>query len=119
MHTAKPVTTGAHPDEFGPPIYPSDEDSNAAHPAREKRAEARHLIDAIVQTAIKKWMEESEFGGNVDASGGTVTIGAWATDGELATYRYEFDENGGIHIWDEAGGEERPEELADVPDADR
>lgn len=76
MHTANPLTNGAHRGEFGPPIYPSDEDPNAAHPAREKAAEARHLIGAIVQTAIKKWMEESEFGGNVGASAGTVIVGA-------------------------------------------
>jgi hypothetical protein len=97
----------------------SDTKTATTSTPRDQKAKARHLTDAILESAMSKWQEENEFGGNVDTTARTVSIGTASEGwGELATYRYEFDAFGNIHLWNEEEGEKRPEELDYEPDTD-
>jgi hypothetical protein len=84
---------------------------------REQLFQRRTLESTILEAAMDKWREENEFGGDVDTESRTVTVGDFGGAFDIrTTYRYGFDENGGLHLWNEEDGEEAPEELADTPD---
>lgn len=87
---------------------------------RKQLFKRRTLECAIIDAAEEKWREENEVGGFTDKEAGTVTIGTHGGDlGEpLATYRYGFDAEGNLLLWNEEEGEEAPAELADEADSD-
>lgn len=78
---------------------------------REPAAQRRALEDAIFEAAKARWLEAHEFGADVDPKTRTVTVGPM---GEGVDYRYGFDANGYVHVWDEENGEEAPADVTDT-----
>lgn len=87
-------------------------ETNVKMSAEEQAFQSRAIEGTILEAAMEKWREENEFGGDVDTESRTVTVSVCGGD-FAATYRYGFDEYGGLHLWNEEDGEEAPEELAD------
>lgn len=81
---------------------------------REVEGRDNALRQAIRDAAEEKWCEENEFGGDVDAVARTVTVGDFGGAFDIrTTYRYGFDAEGNLHLWNEEDGEEPPADLAD------
>ncbi|MBL8963813.1 MAG: hypothetical protein KF787_04345 [Phycisphaeraceae bacterium] len=78
---------------------------------REPVAQRRALEDAIFEAAKTRWMEAHEFGADVDTKTRTVNVGPM---GEGVDYRYGFDANGNVYVWDAENGEEAPAEVTDT-----
>lgn len=84
------------------------------HAEREQAFQRRAMESNILDAALEKWREENEFGGDVDPVARTVTVGDFGGAFDVrTTYRYGFDVNGGLHLWNEEEGEKAPEEVAD------
>jgi hypothetical protein len=83
---------------------------------REQAFQRRAIGSAILDAAEERWREEREFGGDVDPVARTVTVGSFNSD-DTTTYRYGFDAEGNLLLWNEEEGEEPPAELTDDADA--
>lgn len=76
----------------------------------EREKESRHnaFRHLLVVEAKDKWLDEQGVGVDVDTDARTATFFVEHFDINT-TYRYGFDANGGLLLWNEEEGEERRE----------